>query len=250
MSETVFVFLVTAALLLALRAYDAPSPLRVAASASVLGLAVLDPCRGRASSASSCSPGCSARGPGTRAALRRASVSPRSVSCVMAVVVVPWTIRNQQTFHEFVPVSNNLGTALAGANCRLDLLRPLARARGVRPSAPATPRAGQCFTGFNGSQPGFNEARAAADARHQGITYARDHLGDLPKVARRPARCAPSGVFRPGAADPARGARGATRSAGSGPARGSSGCSTRSRSPAPSCSSGAGPRSGPSRRRC
>ena len=37
----------------------------------------------------------------------------------MAVVVVPWTIRNQQTFHQFVPVSNNLGTALAGANCRL-----------------------------------------------------------------------------------------------------------------------------------
>ena len=114
---------------------------------------------------------------------------------LMAVVVVPWTVRNQQTFHQFVPVSNNLGTALAGANCRLTYSGPsLGSWRSTFGEGDAG--AGQCFTGFNGSQPGFNEARAAGDARHQGITYARDHLGDLPKVAvTRVLRT--FGVFRP-----------------------------------------------------
>ncbi len=41
MSETIFVFLVTAALVLATRAYDAPTPWRVLALGIVLGLAVL-----------------------------------------------------------------------------------------------------------------------------------------------------------------------------------------------------------------
>ena len=114
---------------------------------------------------------------------------------VMVVVVVPWTIRNQETFHELVPVSNNVGTALAGANCRLtysgSALGSWRSTFGAGDTA-----TGQCFTGFNGSQHGFNEARAAAEARHQGLSFARHHLGDLPKVLT--ARVLRTfGVFRP-----------------------------------------------------
>ena len=46
------------------------------------------------------------------------------------------------------------------------------------------------------ASPGFDEARAAAVSRHQGITFARDHLGDLPKVALA-ASLRTFGVFRP-----------------------------------------------------
>jgi hypothetical protein len=126
--------------------------------------------------------------------LRRAGLATLGL-VLMAAVVVPWTIRNQTTFHEFVPVSNNLGTALAGANCQPTYLGPgLGSWRSTFGERDAL--AGLCFTGFNGSQPRFNEARAAAEARHRGITYARDHLGDLPEVAL--ARLGRTfGVFRP-----------------------------------------------------
>ncbi|MET0726751.1 MAG: hypothetical protein ABWZ76_00465, partial [Acidimicrobiales bacterium] len=33
------------------------------------------------------------------------------------LVIAPWTIRNVRTFDGFVPVSNNLSTAVSGANC-------------------------------------------------------------------------------------------------------------------------------------
>jgi len=193
MSETVFLCLVVAALLLALRAYESPTPWRVVALAVVLGLAVLTraeagvlglPLLGGLVVARSARAG--------RA--RRIGLAALGV-VVMAAVVVPWTIRNQQTFHAFVPVSNNLGTALAGANCGLTYSgTSLGSWRSTFAVGDAS--AGQCFTGFNGSQRGFDEARAAADARHRGITYAQDHAGDLPKVVL--ARLGRTfGVFRP-----------------------------------------------------
>src|SRR6476646_1087814 len=84
MSETVFVFLVTASLLLALRAYDAPSPLRIAclgavlgrAEAGVLGLLLL---------AGLFRP----RPDVTAPVLRRAGLAGLGL-VVMAAVVVPW----------------------------------------------------------------------------------------------------------------------------------------------------------------
>lgn len=193
MSETIFVFLVTAALLLALRAYDRPTPLRVAALGVVLGLAVLTRAEagvlGLLLLAGLLRPRLDAAAFGRRVGLAAIGV------VLMAAVVVPWTIRNQQTFHEFVPVSNNLGTAVAGANCRLTYSgTSLGSWRSTFGAGDAA--AGLCFTGFNGRQPNFNEARAAGDARHRGTTFARDHLADLPKVAlARVARTL--GVFRP-----------------------------------------------------
>lgn len=192
MSETLFAFLVTLTLLLALRLREHPSIARAVVLGLVLGAAVLT----RAEA-------------GVLALLLfvpllfrpKATWAERLAPAVLgllavAVVVVPWTVRNQTTFHEFVPVSNNLGTALAGANCGPTYSGPsLGSWRSTFGSGDAA--RGQCFVGFNGSQPHFNEARAAARARSQGLTYAQDHTGDLPKVvAARFLRT--FGLFRPG----------------------------------------------------
>jgi hypothetical protein len=201
MSETLFGFLVTASLVLALRVDERPTPWRTVGLGVVLGLAVLTraeaavlalllfaallrPRRDLATARRDRTP------LGRRAGLALLGL------VVMGVVVVPWSIRNQRTFHRFVPVSNNVGTALAGANCGPTYSGPyLGSWRSTFGTGDRS--AGQCFTGFNGSQRGFDEATAAADARHQGITYARDHLVDLPKVAA--ARLLRTfGLFRPG----------------------------------------------------
>ncbi len=51
------------------------------------------------------------------------------------LVVVPWTIHNAVRLHAFVPISNNIGTAVDGANC--DLRTPARKSGcGVRRSLP------------------------------------------------------------------------------------------------------------------
>ena len=193
MSEALFVLLVTVALYLAGRARVVPTPARFAllgivlglgvltrAEAGVLGVLLIVPVAMKAPSVST---------------LRRVSLAALGLGA-MVIIVVPWTARNQSTFHAFVPVSNNLGTALAGANCSLTYSGDsLGSWRSTFSSGDAA--TGKCFTGFNGSQLHFNEAKAAAAARHQGLTFASDHLGDLPKVGM--ARLLRTfGVFRPG----------------------------------------------------
>lgn len=192
MSETLFAFLVTLSLLLALRLREQPSIGRALVLGLVLGAAVLTRAEAAVLALLLFAP---------LLFRRRATWAERLAPALLgvlavAVVVVPWTVRNQTTFHEFVPVSNNLGTALAGANCGPTYSGPsLGSWRSTFGAGDAAQ--GQCFTGFNGSQPDFNEARAAARARSQGVTYARDHLGDLPKVAA--ARLLRTfGLFRPG----------------------------------------------------
>ena len=112
---------------------------------------------------------------------RRAGIVALGLAGVV-VVVLPWTIRNERTFHQLVPVSNNFGGVLSGANC------PLTYSGASLGSWRSTfgrgdPAGGECFTGFNGSQPGFNEASAGAEQRRRGVDYARNHLSELPKVA-------------------------------------------------------------------
>jgi 4-amino-4-deoxy-L-arabinose transferase-like glycosyltransferase len=46
--------------------------------------------------------------------MRTALVPPASLVVVVLVVVAPWTIRNAVVLHSFVPVSTQLGSALAG----------------------------------------------------------------------------------------------------------------------------------------
>lgn len=51
----------------------------------------------------------------TRPRFSRAALAPPALLCVVALLTVaPWTVRNAHEFHSFVPVSTQLGSALAG----------------------------------------------------------------------------------------------------------------------------------------
>ena len=193
MSEAIFVFLVTLALFLAGVIRATPRLRAFAVLGLVLGLAVLTRAEAAVLTLLLVVPLATAV---TGISVRRRLTLGAVALAMVGVVVVPWAVRNQTTFHSFVAVSNNLGTALAGANCGLTYHgSALGSWRSTFGSVDAS--SGQCFTGFNGSQPHFNEATAAAAARKQGIDFARDHVGDLPKVAAtRLLRSA--GLFRSG----------------------------------------------------
>ena len=193
MSEAIFVFLVTLALFLAGRIRTTPNLPTFAVLGLVLGLAALTRAEATVLAVLLVVP--LAVGAPDASVRRRLALGAVGLAMVGAVMV-PWAVRNQTTFHSFVPVSNNLGTALAGANCALTYQGP-ALGSWRSTFGAGDPANGQCFTGFNGRQPHFNEATAAGAARQKGIDFARDHLGDVPRVAAaRLLRSA--GLFRPG----------------------------------------------------
>ena len=86
-----------------------------------------------------------------------------------AVVIVPWTVRNQLTFGQFVPISTNESTVVAGANCG---------------PAYSGPDIGfwrlDCIAGRNLH---LNEAQQGDVWREQGQTYLRQHERRLLVVA-------------------------------------------------------------------
>jgi hypothetical protein len=187
------VFLVALALLLAYAAGDAPTWWRFVALGVVLGLATLTRAEAIVLAAFLVVP--------LAWRLRDVSFWRRVgtgvlVLAVAAVVVLPWSIRNYRTFDELVPVSNSLVQIVDGANCRLTYSGPyLGSWRSTFGNADARGR--ECFEGFNGREPGFDEAEAAARSRRDGIDYITSHAGDLPKVA--VARWLRTfGLFRPG----------------------------------------------------
>ncbi|MBK5287381.1 MAG: glycosyltransferase family 39 protein [Acidimicrobiia bacterium] len=193
MSETIFMALVVAALALTIRAREQATIARFLALGIVLGLAVLTRAEAGVLAVLLIVPA-AVFAPQVTARRRILVVATGLIA--MVAVVVPWTVRNQTTFHAFVPVSNNLGTALAGANCSLTYsgssLGSWRSTFGAGDTA-----AGECFTGFNGREPHFNEAVAAGRARRQGLDYFGDHLAQTPKVAA--ARVLRTfGLFRPG----------------------------------------------------
>jgi hypothetical protein len=102
----------------------------------------------------------------------------------MAVVLLPWTIRNALTFDEPVLISTNSSAVFAGANCadswegRFIGLWQL-----------------QCY----GATPPGDESEKAVEYRRRGLEYARENAGRLPLVvAARVGRA--WDVFRPGQA--------------------------------------------------
>jgi uncharacterized membrane protein YjgN (DUF898 family) len=119
----------------------------------------------------------------------RARLARIAIALGIAVAVIaPWTIRNAVRFHTFVPVSNNVATLVDGANCdatysgaQIGLWRETFSQFGN--TARTLPQAQACFEGFDIADPHFDEARAASMHTRAGTTYARDHLGSLPKVA-------------------------------------------------------------------
>ena len=181
MAETLFVLLVTAALLLAYRAADEPSPRRFAALGVVLGLAALTRAEGLVLAVVLIVP--LTYGLRALATKRRLTLAAVGIGTAL-LVVAPWTIRNTIEFDRFVPVANNIGTAIDGANCRLvysgDQIGLWRSTFGVK-----DPSIGpdECFEGFDIGARGFDEAAASVKHRDDGLDYARDHLERVPVVA-------------------------------------------------------------------
>ena len=183
MSESLFALLVTASLLLAYRAADAPSPLRFAALGVVLGLSALTRAEGLLLAVILVIP--LAVGLRTLSMRRRLSLAGVAIG-VAVLVVVPWTARNAVRLHAFVPISNNIGTAVDGANCDLTYSGSeigFWRAKFLQSDAARRrPQAQACFEGFDIGRRDFDEADVANSHRSDGIAYARDHLTRVPLV--------------------------------------------------------------------
>ncbi len=112
-------------------------------------------------------------------------------------VLLPWTARNAARFDALVPVSNNLGTVLDGANCELTYYGQGIGSWRSTFSAGAIDRTTDCFEGFHIEDNDFNEIRATTEARRAGTNYAKSHARRLPVVgAARVART--FGAFNPG----------------------------------------------------
>jgi len=179
MAESLYALLVTAVILLAYRAADRPKTGSFAALGASLGLAALTRSEGILLAVVLVLP----------VALRLHSLPwarRLRLACialgVATLVVTPWTVRNYARFDTLVPVSNNLGTVLDGANCPLTYSGT--QLGSWRSTFGSTVAAGSdCFEGFDITQPDFDEAIAAAFHRDAGLRYARDHAGDLPMVA-------------------------------------------------------------------
>jgi hypothetical protein len=100
----------------------------------------------------------------------RERLMPIAVATAALVLVIsPWLVRNFLTFDRFVPISNNSGTLIAGANCDPTYYGPM---RGQWRL--------DCITTIDVT--GKDEAEAVAEYRRVGIEYASDHRSDLPKV--------------------------------------------------------------------
>jgi hypothetical protein len=101
---------------------------------------------------------------------------------IAAAVVTPWTLRNHARFDAIVPVSNNLGTVLDGANC--DPMYRGSQIGGWKETfvVGSSDRSTPCFEGFRIEDPNFSEAAEATRARTAGIDYATDHASRWPVV--------------------------------------------------------------------
>jgi len=184
MAECLFAFLVAAMLLLAYRAADAPSPLRFAVLGLVIGLTALTRAEGLLFAVVLVIP----LALGIRSLATKQRVLLAGVAAAVAVLtVLPWTIRNAMRLHAFVPISNNIGTAVDGANCdltysgaQIGLWRETFTTFGD--AARRRPQAEACFEGFDIRRRDFDEADVANFHRSSGITYARRHLSRAPLV--------------------------------------------------------------------
>jgi hypothetical protein len=107
------------------------------------------------------------------------------VGTVLVLVLVPWTVRNLVVFDgQVVPLSNNSGSVARGANCDAAYsgqFKGLWVTNVALDGNDADAARAGCFTGFDFSVDP-NEARLAADLRADGLTYMKDHPGQLPGV--------------------------------------------------------------------
>ncbi|HYM56647.1 MAG TPA: glycosyltransferase family 39 protein [Solirubrobacteraceae bacterium] len=108
----------------------------------------------------------------------RALAPPAALVAMAILTVSPWTIRNALELHEFVPVSTQLGSALAGTyndQARTDRENPASwrsRHHGLKEYEPLYARARRT-----------NEAVLEKQLRKRAMEYISDHPGYLATVA-------------------------------------------------------------------
>lgn len=166
MSEPLFTLLLLAALAVALAQRRSPHRYALAVLAGVLaGLAILT----RANAGVLLLPLAFAVWNGTPRWSWRALAPVAALVAAAAVTVTPWTIRNAVVFDAFIPVSTQLGSALAGTyndSARLDRYNP-ASWRSVR----WVPE----YAGLYRRRAGTPEPALERRLRATALRYARDH---------------------------------------------------------------------------
>jgi 4-amino-4-deoxy-L-arabinose transferase-like glycosyltransferase len=161
MSESLYVVLVGAGLLAALRLADAPQTFRPT-GAVLLGAFVALAALTRSEALLML--------PLVVLGLLRTRPGRRTFAVAViafAVVLTPWTVRTWSAFDQPVAISTNSGSAIGGANCRETYYGD--QLGGWQP---------QCLPDRGRG----NEAEHMARLRRDGVRYARDHVGRLPTV--------------------------------------------------------------------
>jgi 4-amino-4-deoxy-L-arabinose transferase-like glycosyltransferase len=111
MSESLFIPLALGSVLAALSARASPRPWRWSVlSGLLLGLGALT----RGNGLALIIPIAALVWIGRPLLSRRALAAPAALALTAALTLVPWTIRNASTFHEFVPITTETGYATAG----------------------------------------------------------------------------------------------------------------------------------------
>jgi 4-amino-4-deoxy-L-arabinose transferase-like glycosyltransferase len=105
----------------------------------------------------------------------RALRSPLIVIAAVLVTLVPWTIRNAESFHQLVPISTETGYLLAGT------YNSYSNGDTEFPAVwiPPVPQGEQLLA----THPRINEAQASDDLTTDALRYVRHHPGYVLKVA-------------------------------------------------------------------
>jgi 4-amino-4-deoxy-L-arabinose transferase-like glycosyltransferase len=168
MSESLYLFLVVAALLVLYRIIDEPSRMSTwALFGGVGGLAALTRSQGIWLPLLLGVPAALFVGTGS-CNLRMLHLV--AVVGVSAAVIAPWTIRNADRFNTFVPLATNFGPGLLGANCPASFY-------GVRTGSWVESCAGAGRTDRQ-----LNQASLSVRDEHAALSYVGNHLARLPTV--------------------------------------------------------------------
>jgi 4-amino-4-deoxy-L-arabinose transferase-like glycosyltransferase len=107
----------------------------------------------------------------------RALVAPVALVAAAAVAVSPWTIRNAVKLHTFVPVSTQLGSAMAGT------YNDTARTDPEHPASWRSIKTVPSYADLWAAVPRTPEAALERRLRTRAIEYAREHPGYVAQVA-------------------------------------------------------------------
>jgi 4-amino-4-deoxy-L-arabinose transferase-like glycosyltransferase len=172
MAESLSALLVAGFLLAIYRAVDRRSIVDWAVAGALAGLSALTRTEGLLLLLFVAVPAALFRPRGRQRAGEDAPMQWRGLAaCALAllVVVTPWIVRNYVTFDRFIPISNNSGTLIAGANCDRTYF---GQYRGVWRF--------ECVTDIDVA--GLSEPEVADRFREVGTDYAREHAGEVPRV--------------------------------------------------------------------